>query len=258
MDSLDIKKFTLLGVNVSAITIERSCVVIDSWITQNTPNYVCVTGVHGIMESQYDSLLRDIHNNAGLVVPDGRPLSWIGMLLGYNNIERVYGPNLMLAMCKIAEDKGYTNYLYGGALGIAEQLRDKLIKRFPKIKIIGTYTPSFRPLSQEEELYIAKEFERLSPDIVWIGLSTPKQEYWMSNHINTLNAKVMVGVGAAFDFISGNKKGAPEWMQVSGLEWFFRLCTEPRRLWKRYLVGNSVFLYLICKEFIVKIWKKII
>lgn len=256
MSLLDIRRFPVLGVNVSAITIERACDVISSWITQNTPNYVCVTGVHGIIESRFDSLLRDIHNQAGLVVPDGRPLSWIGRLLGYKNIERVYGPSLMLAMCKMAEDRGYTNYLYGAAAGVAEQLRDKLIELFPKIKIIGTYTPSFGPLSEEEESYIAKEFRRLSPDIVWVGLSTPKQEYWMSSHINTLNAKVMVGVGAAFDFISGNKKGAPVWMQVSGLEWFFRLCIEPRRLWRRYLVCNSLFLYLISKEFIVKIWKK--
>lgn len=228
----------------------------DSWITGKTPNYVCATGVHGIIESQFDPSLRDIHNDAGLVVPDGRPLSWIGMLQGYKNIERVYGPDLMLAMCKFAEENGYTNYLYGGGLGIAEQLKNKLIERFPKIKIIGTYTPPFRPLSQEEELYIAREFKRLSPDIIWVGLSTPKQEYWMSKHINIPNVKVMVGVGAAFDFISGNKKIAPKWMQVSGLEWFFRLCAEPKRLWKRYLVCNSLFLCLICKECIIKLWKK--
>jgi N-acetylglucosaminyldiphosphoundecaprenol N-acetyl-beta-D-mannosaminyltransferase len=253
-----VRRFDVLGIKVSEITINGACVMMKEWINQNTPNYVCVTGVHGVMESQQDSNLRDIHNTAGLVVPDGRPLSWIANLLGYREAERVYGPDLMLAMCKISAEKGYTNYLYGAAPGIAERLKARLIQCFPQLKIVGTYSPPYRGLTAEEEQRLIEEFDRLSPDILWVGLSTPKQEYWMKRYISKLNTRVMVGVGAAFDFISGAKRQAPKWMQKIGMEWLFRLIMEPRRLWKRYLLGNTLFLYLIIKELLSgKLLKKV-
>lgn len=218
---------------------------IDGWISQRNQQYVCVRDVHGVMESQRDEKLRQIHNQAGLITPDGMPLVWLSRLKGFQWVERVYGPDLMLAVCQQSVVKGYRHYFYGGAEGVPELLARRLREQFSGLQIGGWYSPPFRALTKEEDERVIRTINDTKPDIVWVGLSTPKQEYWMYQHLHRISAPVMVGVGAAFDFHAGLKKQAPRWMQRSGLEWFFRLITEPRRLWRRYLINNSWFLWVI-------------
>jgi N-acetylglucosaminyldiphosphoundecaprenol N-acetyl-beta-D-mannosaminyltransferase len=197
------------------------------------------------MESHRNQDLRRIHNAAGLVTPDGMPLVWLAHRHGYGHVERVYGPDLMLALCESSASAGYRHFLYGGAKGVPERLAENLLRRFSKLKIVGTYSPPFGPLSDEEDEELVQAINESNPDIVWVGLSTPKQERWMATHVDRLTAPVLIGVGAAFDFHSGEKRQAPRLMQRSGLEWLFRLLCEPQRLWRRYLVNNSQFTMLI-------------
>jgi N-acetylglucosaminyldiphosphoundecaprenol N-acetyl-beta-D-mannosaminyltransferase len=218
---------------------------IEDWISRREPHYVCVTPVHAVMESQRDKELRRIHNAAGLVTPDGMPLVWLSRLMGFPNVERVYGPDLTLAMCERSIKPRYQHFFYGGGPGVAEKLVLRLRSRFPGLKVCGTYSPPFRPLTLEEDRAIVAEINATKPDIVWVGISTPKQQYWMAEHVGQLSAPVLIGVGAAFDFHAGIKRQAPRWMQKIGLEWLFRLLSEPRRLWRRYLIDNPWFLWLM-------------
>lgn len=248
--TMSIPRVNVLGIEISALTMTTALTTITSWIANNERHYVCVTGVHGIMESQRDAQLRQIHNEAGLVTPDGMPLVWLCRLAGFSYVERVYGPDLMLALCNHLQPFGYKHFFYGGASGVAELLAMRLKQRFPKLRIAGYYSPPFRPLSAQEDQAIVDMINCSEAHIVWVGLSTPKQEYWMADHVKKLNANALIGVGAAFDFHSGRKPQAPRWMQRSGIEWMFRLATEPRRLWKRYATNNPRFLWLIFREII--------
>jgi N-acetylglucosaminyldiphosphoundecaprenol N-acetyl-beta-D-mannosaminyltransferase len=242
---MTIPRVNILGVGVSAITMAMALRTIEEWITQRVPHYVCVTSVHGVMESQRDANLRQIHNRAGMVTPDGMPLVWLSRLMGFRRVERVYGPDLMLAVCERSTEWGHRHFFYGGGPGVAERLADRLQVRFPGLKLAGTYSPPFRPLTPEEDRAVVERINAALPDIVWVGLSTPKQERWMASHMGRLQAPVLIGVGAAFDFHAGLKQQAPRWVQRSGLEWLFRLVMEPRRLWRRYLINNPGFLMLI-------------
>ncbi len=234
----------VLGVGVSAIDMADAVARIDRWIAERSPNYVCITGVHGVMESQRDGALRAIHNSAGMVTPDGVPLVWMAHLQGLRHVRRVYGPDLMAAVSARSPERGYRHFYYGGGEGVADELRAALTRRFPGLEVVGSLTPPFRPMTPEEDEAAVRTINATRPDIVWVGLSTPKQEYWMADHVGRLDAPVLVGVGAAFDFLSGRKKQAPPWMQRIGLEWLHRLATEPRRLWRRYLRNNPAFLVL--------------
>jgi len=234
----------VLGVDVSAINLEQALDVIDDWVTAGVRQYVCVTGVHGVMESRRDPLLQDIHNRAGLVTPDGMPLVWWSKWAGWRHTSRVYGPDLMLACCERSIVAGYRHFFYGGTEGVADLLSRKLSKRFPGLSVAGTYTPPFRRPTKQEDADIVRRVNEAGADIVWVGLSTPKQEYWMAEHRDRIDAPVLIGVGAAFDLHAGLKRQAPVWMQQSGLEWAFRLASEPRRLWKRYLRNNPEFVWL--------------
>lgn len=224
----------IMGVDVSAITMADALATIEDWIAQGERNYVCITGVHGVIESQSDPQLRQIHQRAGLVTPDGMPLVWMARKLGHGRTERVYGPDLMLALTALSARRGYRQYYYGGAEGLADRLGERLARRFPGLDVAGTFCPPFRPLSPEEDEEIVSRINAAKPDILWVGLSTPKQEFWMDSHLGRLDVPVMIGVGAAFDFLAGTKRQAPRWMQRNGLEWLFRLISEPRRLWRRY------------------------
>jgi len=239
------ERVNVLGVGVSAITIADALAQIDAWIATGVHRYVCVTGVHGVMESQRDAALRDIHNRAGLVTPDGMPLVWLSWLRGHRSVERVYGPDLMLACCRASVSKGYRHYLYGGAEGVPERLAARLRERFAGLQIVGTCSPPFHELSEAEEQTMIDRITLAKPDIVWVGLSTPKQERWMARFVGRLPVPVLIGVGAAFDMHAGLKKQAPRWMQRIGLEWLFRLATEPRRLWRRYLINNPWFVWCL-------------
>jgi len=233
----------VLGVEVSAIDMAQALATIDGWIAAGARQYVCVTGVHGVMESQRDNVLRQIHNGAGLVTPDGMPLVWLARRAGFSHVTRVYGPDLMLACCQASVARGYRHYFYGGAPGVAERLSERLKARFPGLQVVGTYSPPFRPDVSLEDTAVMDRINAAGADMVWVGLSTPKQEVWMYQHRPHLTAPVLIGVGAAFDFHAGVKRQAPRWMQRSGLEWLFRLTQEPRRLWRRYSRNNTRFLF---------------
>lgn len=241
------RRVDVLGVQVSALDMDEALRFFDDHIRRREPSYVCITGVHGVMESQRDPALRAIHNRAGLVTPDGMPLVWLSRRAGHRHVERVYGPDLMLALCERSVAAGYRHFLYGGAEGVPERLADRLRGRFPGLRIVGTYSPPFRELTEEEDRAVVERIEASGADVVWVGLSTPKQERWMAAHTDRLRA-VLVGVGAAFDFHAGLKKQAPRWMQRSGLEWLYRMLSEPRRLGPRYLVNNPRFVWLLLRH----------
>jgi len=160
-------------------------------------------------------------------------------------VSRVYGPDLMLALCEESKEKGYRHFFYGGAEGVADELAASLTERYPGLQVAGTYSPPFRPLTEDEDQQVVDLINRSGADIVWVGLGTPKQDFWVADHVGRLEAPVLLAVGAAFDFHSGRKRQAPRWMQRAGLEWLFRLLTEPRRLWYRYLVLNPLFIALV-------------
>jgi N-acetylglucosaminyldiphosphoundecaprenol N-acetyl-beta-D-mannosaminyltransferase len=252
VSSESIPRANILGIGVSAIHTAQALQTIDGWIRRREQQYVCVTGVHGIMESQRDTRLRQIHNQAGLVTPDGMPLVWLSRLKGFPWVERVYGPDLMLVVCQQSLVKGYRHFFYGGADGVVEKLVSRLTHQFLGLQIAGCCSPPFRPLTSHEDEALTQVINESKPDIVWIGLSTPKQEYWMQEHLGRVRAPVMIGVGAAFDFNAGVKKQAPRWMQRNGLEWSFRLLTEPQRLWRRYLINNPLFVWRVLLEALSK------
>jgi N-acetylglucosaminyldiphosphoundecaprenol N-acetyl-beta-D-mannosaminyltransferase len=238
----------VLGVGISPITMEQAIGEITRWIDQGERRYVCVTGVHGVMECQRDDELRRIHNSSGLTTPDGMPMVWAGHWAGARHMERVYGPDLMLAVCEVAQKRGWSCYFYGGTEGVAELLSRRLVHRFPGLRMVGCYSPPFRPLTPAEEEDVVRGVNRVRPDIVWVGLSTPKQERWMASHVDRLDARVLIGVGAAFDIHAQLVPQAPGWVQRSGFEWLFRLRQEPRRLWRRYLYNNPRFLAAIIRK----------
>lgn len=235
--------FNVLGVRVSAIDIPRALEVIEGWIARRERRYVCVTGVHGVMESHRDPELRRIHNAAGLVTPDGMPLVWLARLRGHRGVTRVYGPDLLLAVGERTASKGTRHFFFGGAPGVPERLAERLTARFPGLVVAGTFSPPFHEPDAAEDAVIVARINEARPDVVWVGFGTPKQERWMAAHRDRLEAPVLLGVGAAFDFHAGLKRQAPVWIQHSGFEWLFRLATEPRRLWKRYLVNNPKFIF---------------
>lgn len=235
-------RVNVLGVGVSALNLETALAEIAGAVRARRKGYVCVTGVHGVMEAQEDDSFRVILNNAFLCTPDGMPMVWLGKIHGHSKMRRVYGPDLMLDVCAWSEANPCRHFFFGGAPGVADRLVEKLRERFPKLEIAGTFTPPFRLLNAVEENELRDKIRAVRPDVFWVGLSTPKQEKFMAEYLPKLDATVMIGVGAAFDFLSGRVKQAPRWMQRSGLEWFYRFCSEPRRLAGRYLRNNPLFL----------------
>lgn len=242
MSGLTNASFKVLGVRVDAVQIPDVVDQMERWIQERRgSHYVAVTGMHGVTEAQRDSAFKNILNSADLVVPDGMPLVWLSHIRGFSLKRRVYGPELMLAFCEQTFRKGYRHFFYGGMPGVPERLAEVLQSRFAGLKIAGTFSPPFRPLTPREDKNNVAMISRLSPDVLWVGLSTPKQERWMYEHRGQLAVPVMVGVGAAFDINARRVKQAPAWMRENGLEWLFRLLQEPRRLWRRYLVYGSQF-----------------
>lgn len=244
-----IERVNILGIGLSAINLNTAQAAIKEALERKDKGYICVTGVHGVIEAQDDEEFRGILNRAFLCTPDGMPMVWIGRLAGKKEMDRVYGPDLMLETMEASARHGYRHFFYGGANGTAEQLRSRMLNRFPGLTVCGVYEPPFRPLNAAEEAELKAIVSGSKPDIIWVGLSTPKQEKFMAEFLPKLEVTLMIGVGAAFDFHAGKIKQAPRWMQRSGLEWFFRLCSEPRRLGKRYLKNNPRFLWRIFCQF---------
>jgi len=236
------QRANVLGIGINAINLDLAVAAVADALERRAKGYVCVTGVHGVSEAQQDPAFREILNRSFLTTPDGMPTVWIGRWQGFRHMRRVYGPDLMLRVCEFTRARGYTHFLYGGAPGVAEALKRRLEERFPGLKVVGTYTPPFRPLTDDEEQQLLRMVGECKPDLFWIGLSTPKQEKFMAQYWQKLPATLFFGVGAAFDFHAGRMRQAPLWMQRSGLEWLFRLVCDPARLWKRYFKNNPLFL----------------
>ncbi len=241
-------RFDVLGVQVSAVDIDDAVSEITAWIEQRSNHYVCITGVHGVMESQRDEALRIIHNRSGMTTPDGMPMVWAGHHAGFPGVKRVYGPDLMLALSKRAAERGWRCFFYGGKEGVAELTAARMSTACAGLDVVGTFSPPFRPLTEAEDADVVTRINEARPDIVWVGLSTPKQERWMADHLHKLTAPVLIGVGAAFDIHAGVVRQAPLWMQRSGTEWLFRLGTEPRRLARRYLTNNPRFVVRVLRR----------
>ncbi len=240
--------FQVLGNRVHAIEMSDAVEQLRDWIDEGpaSARYVAVTGMHGIAESLQNSQFRQILNTADLVVPDGMPLVWLGRFHGFPLRKRVCGSELMDSFCQ-ETGSSYRHFFFGGTDGVADKLAKSLCEKHG-IVVAGTYTPPFRPLTDVEEKELDAMVKETSPDIFWVGLSTPKQEKWMYEHRHRLKVAVMLGVGAAFDMNSGGMRRAPEWMRSNGLEWLFRLLSEPRRLWKRYLITIPKAVWFVCLE----------
>ena len=243
-----IPAFRVLDVRVNAVQIPDVVQILENWIRERTrTRYVAVTGMHGVSISREDTEFRHILNQADLVVADGMPLVWIGRLHGHEEMKRrACGPELFETFCRETGSK-YRHFFYGGAPGVADLVAKSLRERHG-IQIAGTYCPPFRPLTEAEEAEVQTLVAAAAPDVLWVGLSTPKQEKWMYAHRNKIQVPVMLGVGAAFDMSSGRLKRAPEWLGKSGLEWSYRLMLEPKRLWRRYLINGSKFVWAVCVE----------
>ncbi len=235
----------VLGVHVNALDMAAAVATIEGWIDGGDRRYLCACTVHTVMESAKDPAFRRAVNAAGLRTPDGMPLVWLSRWAGHRQTQRVYGPDLLLALCARSAQTGHRHFFYGGQPGVAEALVERLADRFPGLQVAGTLTPPMLPVGAIEGTETLDRLNSSGADVVWVGLGNPKQEWWVANHRPLLDTPVLIAVGAAFDFHSGRVRQAPRWMQRHGLEWIFRLTQDPRRLWKRYLVYNTQFVLAI-------------
>ena len=245
MHSLELAKTSVLGVGVSHANYGQILRLCREWIDQKGPGRYCaILTVHSVMTAVFDPLFRAHLNRATLATSDGMPLVWALRSFGTRQQRRVYGPDLMLAVCGQAQRLGHRIYLYGGRQETLGILCGRLGQKFPGLRIAGAYSPPFRPLTPEEDARAIGHIRDSQADIVFCGIGAPKQERWMAAHVDQLPGCLLFGVGAAFDFHAGRVRQAPRWMQRSGLEWLFRLCMEPARLWRRYVLLNPLFLAL--------------
>ncbi len=240
---------TILGMRVDPTSYQDAAEQVLQWARMGESRYVCVANVHMVMEAYDNALFRQIVNEADLVVPDGMPLVWLLRRMGYPDQQRVYGPELMLHVCTAAEQERIAVGFYGSYPHTLERLTAVLGARFPGLDVRYACSPPFRPLTLEEDQTIVQDIRRSGVRILFVALGCPKQERWMAEHRGRIPA-VALGVGAAFDFLSGRVPQAPAWMQRAGLEWFFRLLTEPRRLWRRYVKHNPRFVVLALRDLI--------
>ena len=224
----------ILGVEINAIDMDDAVGAIGGWIRQREPTYVCLVPAHSVMEARRDEEYRRVLNGSGLTTPDGMSIVWLLKLRGHRRVQRVYGPDLVLEVCRASVEAGWSHFFYGGEEGVADDLVSTLESRYPGLRIAGTHSPPFRQLTPAEDAEVSRRIENSGADVVWVGIGSPRQERWIAEHAGKVGAPVLIGVGAAFDYISGRKPQAPSWMQRAGLEWLFRLATEPRRLWRRY------------------------
>jgi len=242
------RRQNILGVGVSAANMTSAVRCIQDWIDADQRQYVCVTGVHGVMECLRSVELRRIHNAAGMVTPDGMPLVWLLKANGHKESDRVCGPELMPRLVIDGQGRGDRHFLYGSTDEVLRRMKRRFLELAPQARIVGTFAPPFRPLTEAEDAAVVEYINTSSPDIVWVGLSTPKQELWMAAHRPVLDAAAVIGVGAAFDIHAGTRRRAPYFLRRSGFEWMWRLLTEPRRLWRRYLLNNPAFVALIALQ----------
>jgi N-acetylglucosaminyldiphosphoundecaprenol N-acetyl-beta-D-mannosaminyltransferase len=240
----------ILGIPLALSDYERTMDWMDAMVASRSKGYLTAAAVHLVMVAQEDPDTRDAVLGATLAVPDGQPLVWALRSLG-KDANRVYGPELMARYCERSATTGTRMFLYGGRnQGALIELALQLRRRYPGLKIVGGYSPPFRPLTSEEEAWLTGEINRSKADVVWVGTGQPKQEKWMAHMRDRLEAPLLAGVGAAFDFHAGLVPQAPQWMQGVGLEWTFRLAQEPRRLWRRYARYNPRFVVGFLRQYI--------
>lgn len=238
----EIPTCNIMGVNIAAINMKWLMDFITKNLKSMSGDYICVSNVHTTVTAYEDSEYLKVQNGGIMAIPDGGPLSSVGRKRGFPNMERTTGPNLMGEVFDITVEKGYTHYFYGSAQETLDLLKVKLNEKYSGIKIVGMYSPPFRPLSVKEDKEIIDRINETNADFVWIGLGAPKQEIWMAKHKGKVNG-LMLGVGAGFDYFADSIKRAPNWMQKCNLEWLFRLIQEPRRLFKRYFHTNTKFIW---------------
>jgi N-acetylglucosaminyldiphosphoundecaprenol N-acetyl-beta-D-mannosaminyltransferase len=238
------RRVNILGVGVTPFDLPQAVATLDQWREEGRRDYVCCVSVHGLVTAQRDPEIRRALNRAGLATGDGMPLVWWSRRAGFAQAGRVCGSDLLDAMCALAVRRGHRHYFYGGSPRILERLTARVTARHPGLIVAGYRAPPFRPLTAEEDAADVAAINAARPDFVWVGLGMPKQEKWMAAHLGRIEAAALIGIGAAFDFHAGRKPRAPRWMQHSGLEWLFRLVSEPRRLAGRYLIDNTIFLAL--------------
>ena len=239
------ERIDVLGVPVDVLNMDRAVRVILGWAEKKEARYVCIRDVHGVIRAHDDPEIMAIHERADLVTPDGMPLVWLGRLRGHEQMGRVSGSDLVDAVCASSVGREVGHFFIGGKPGVADKMAGNLAAKYPGLRIAGTLSPPFTDMTPAEAGAIEQALIQSGASIIWVGLGTPKQELWMRDHVGRIPGATLIGVGAAFDFQAGNVPRAPRWMQRSGLEWVYRVMTEPRRLWKRYLLLAPRFIYLL-------------
>lgn len=245
------ERIPILGVFVNPLNIPSTLAQFEDWIKAKTHAYVCVAPAHSIMECVNDPSLLPVFNEADMVTPDGMAIVWLLRLKGHSETRRVYGPDLLTAACNLGIENNWKHFFFGGAPTVAQKLAEKLQDQNPGLQVAGAFTPPFGRPSDAEEIAMIDLLNKSGADILWVGMSSPWQEVWMHEHLGLINIPVMVGVGAAFDYLSGVKPQAPHWIQRIGLEWFFRLLQEPKRMWPRYKQYPR-FVFLALRELIME------
>ncbi len=246
----EFETFKVRGIDVAAIDVPRATDLIGQLAVGGRASYVTVTGAHGIVESAHDKAILESHQRAALVVPDGMPLVWLGRLLGFKSIGRVYGPDLMSSVFARKDLRQLRHFFYGSSPDVVSKLVETIRARFGDFDFVGTHSPPIRKPGFIEDGSVLSRITELKPHIVWVGLSTPKQELWLHMHMQKIGSGVGIGAGAAFDLLSGTIPQAPRWIQRSGFEWLFRLAMEPRRLFRRYFYVVPQFLYFMVETLI--------
>lgn len=249
-----IQTYDVLGVPISVTSPVAAAETIERWAQDDVGRYVCIRDVASLMTIVDDPGCRGVHENAAMITPDGAPIAALGRLAGLP-VKRTCGPDLMALVCHRSVEKGLSHFFYGGREGVAEELADKLSSQYPGLKVAGFYTPPFRPLTADEDRELVELLKRSKADIVWVGISSPKQDIWMRDHVSRI-PQTLIGVGAAFDFLSGNVRRAPAWMRRIGCEWLFRLLSEPRRLWRRYLILAPSFVLRVVVQAVAGLVKR--
>lgn len=243
-------RINVLGVRAHAVnTAQAKAVVLDA-VRRRAKGYVCFVPVSGVLAARKDPQVMGIFERALLVAPDGMPLVWVGKSQGFKDIERVAGPEFMLEMMGSPQFRHCTHFLCGGDYGTAEKLALRLRQQFPGVRIVGTFTPPFREMTDAEERRMIEAVHRAQPDFFWVGLGQPKQEHFIARYLRRLDTTILFGVGAAFAMHSGQLRQSPRWVRNAGLQWLHRLIQEPLRMWRRYLVGNPIFLFRIALQFL--------
>lgn len=238
---------SILKTNINVTDMDKTIAYITDNLEELRGDYICVSNVHTTVMAFRDESYRKVQNSGAMALPDGQPLSIVSRRRGYSEAQRVPGPDLMPAILHLSEEKGYRHYFYGSTPETLEKLRKVLLDRFPKLQIVGMYAPPFRPLTEEEDQEAVQQINGSGADFVWVALGAPKQEKWMYEHRGRVNG-LMIGVGAAFDFIAGTVRRAPMWMQKLCLEWVYRICQDPKRMFPRYVSTNFAFLWHVHRE----------